>query len=155
MDLAGIIEIVNAKFGEGFGSIDEEVSTDTVRLTPEKWGQLAPFLRETPELFFDAMMCITGIDEGVESENLAVIYNLHSMKHNHKLEIYVSMPKSDPKVPSVEQIWRVADWFEREVFDMYGIEFDGHRDLRRICFQATGKVFPFEKITNFLKRGTE
>ena len=80
MDLAGIIEIINAKFGEDFVSIDEEVSTDTVRLTPEQWGQLAPFLRETPELFFDAMMCITGIDEGVESENLAVVYNLHSMK---------------------------------------------------------------------------
>ena len=149
MDLAGIIEIVNAKFGEGFGSIDEEVSTDTVRLTPEKWGQLAPFLRETPELFFDAMMCITGIDEGVESENLAVIYNLHSMKHNHKLEIYVSMPKSDPKVPSVEQIWRVADWFEREVYDMFGIEFEGHRDLRRILLPSDWDGFPLRKDYEF------
>ena len=149
MDLAGIIGIINAKFGEDFASIDEEVSADTVRLTPEKWGQLAPFLRETPELFFDAMMCITGIDEGVESENLAVIYNLHSMKHNHKLEIYVSMPKSDPKVPSVEQIWRVADWFEREVYDMFGIEFEGHRDLRRILLPSDWEGFPLRKDYEF------
>ena len=95
-------------------------------------------------------MCIRdSIDEGVESENLAVIYNLHSMQHNHKLEIYVSMPKSDPKVPSVEQIWRVADWFEREVYDMFGIEFEGHRDLRRILLPSDWDGFPLRKDYEF------
>ena len=155
MDFVGIVESINAKFGKDFASIDEEVSEETVRITPEQWGQLAPFLREEPELFFDAMMCITGIDEGEDSENLAVVYNLHSMKHNHKLEVYVSTLKNDPKVPSVEQIWRIADWFEREVFDMYGIEFDGHRDLRRILLPSDWEGFRFAKIMNFLKRGTE
>ena len=67
------------------------------------------------------MMCITGIDEGIDSTNLGVVYNLHSMKYNHKIEIYIPVDKNDPKIFSVEKIWRMAEWFEREIYDMYGL----------------------------------
>ena len=76
-----------------------------------------------------------GIDIG--EENLESRYNLHSMKHDHYVEIRLTVPRSNPKVPSVEQVWRIADWFERETYDMFGIEFVGHRDLRRILLPAT------------------
>ena len=83
MDFAGILTAINTKFGDGFATIDEEAAPETVRVSPSQWGELAPFLREEYTLSFDAMMCITGIDEGAESENLGVVYNFHSMKHNH------------------------------------------------------------------------
>ena len=149
MDFAGILTAINTKFGDGFASVDEEAAPETVRVSPSQWGELGPFLREDDTLSFDAMMCITGIDEGAESENLAVVYNLHSMKHNHKLEVYVPTPRTAPKVPSVEQIWRIADWFERETYDMFGIEFEGHRDLRRILLPSDWEGFRSGRIISF------
>lgn len=149
MDFAAIIEHIKAKFGSDFISADEQSPRETVVVSSDRWARLAPFLREQPELFFDSMMCITGIDEGDESENLGVVYNLHSMKHNHKLEVYVPTPRSNPKIPSVEQIWRIADWFEREVYDMYGIQFEGHRDLRRILLPDDWEGFPLRKDYEF------
>ncbi|MBH30811.1 MAG: NADH-quinone oxidoreductase subunit C [Candidatus Marinimicrobia bacterium] len=149
MDFAGILTAINTKFGDGFATVDEEAAPETVQVSPSKWGELAPFLRKDDTLSFDAMMCITGIDEGAESENLAVVYNLHSMKQNHKLEVYVSTPRTAPKVPSVEQIWRIADWFERETYDMFGIEFEGHRDLRRILLPSDWEGFPLRKDYQF------
>lgn len=149
MDFAGILTAINTKFGDGFATIDEEAAPETVRVSSSQWGELAPFLREEDTLSFDAMMCITGIDEGAESENLGVVYNFHSMKHNHKLEVYVPTPRIAPKVPSVEQIWRIADWFERETYDMFGIEFEGHRDLRRILLPSDWEGFPLRKDYQF------
>lgn len=94
-------------------------------------------------------MCITGVDYGVDDSHLGVIYNLHSMKHLHKVEVRVAVPKGNPVVPSVEQIWRVADWFEREVYDMYGITFRGHRDLRRILLPEDWEGYPLRKDYEF------
>tara|TARA_Y100001956_G_C4126076_1_gene190144 strand:- start:121 stop:621 length:501 start_codon:yes stop_codon:yes gene_type:complete len=149
MDFDRILEYINNNFGKDFVSFDEELTPETIKVYSKNWHKLASFIREDEKLFFDSMMCITGIDEGIESEYLAVIYNLHSMKHKHKLEVYIQTPKSEPKVPSVEQIWRVADWFERETYDMYGIEFEGHRDLRRILLPSDWEGFPLRKDYKF------
>ena len=65
-------------------------------------------------------------------ENVGVVYHLYSMKHKHKLVLKVVAPKTDPKVPSVEKIWRSADWHEREAYDLIGIQFVGHHNLIRI-----------------------
>ena len=129
-------------------SVDENHSQRII-VSSNEWEELSKFLKNDYELFFDSMMCITGIDEGIESEYLAVMYNLHSMKYKHKIEVYIQISKSEPKVPSVEQIWRIADWFEREIYDMYGIEFEGHRDLRRILLPSDWEGFPLRKDYKF------
>ena len=149
MDFPGILEYLNNSLGKDFLIIDEELPPETVKVSAQNWNRLASFLREDEQLLFDAMMCITGIDEGIESEYLAVMYNLHSMKCKHKIEVYIQVSKSEPKVPSVEQIWRIADWFEREIYDMYGIEFEGHRDLRRILLPSDWEGFPLRKDYKF------
>ena len=149
MDFPGILEYLNNSLGKDFLIIDEELPPETVKVSAQNWNRLASFLREDELLFFDAMMCITGIDEGIESEYLAVMYNHHSMKYKHKIEVYIQISKSEPKVPSVEQIWRIADWFEREIYDMYGIEFEGHRDLRRILLPSDWEGFPLRKDYKF------
>lgn len=144
MQLDEIISYINDHFRQGLLPVSGEEPADHIEVSSADWGGLARFLYDDEKLKFDSMMCITGVDYG-EEEDLAVIYNLHSMTQSHKLEVRVSVPKSDPTVPSVERIWRIADWFEREVYDMYGITFEGHRDHRRILLPEDWEGFPLRK----------
>ena len=114
-----------------------------IQLSSEKWFEIASWLKSEESLLFDSLQCQMGIDIG--EENLESRYNLHSMKHDHYVEIRLSVPRSNPKVPSVEQVWRIADWFERETYDMFGIEFVGHRDLRRILLPDDWEGWPLRK----------
>ena len=72
-------------------------------------------------------------------------YNLHSMQHDHYTEIRIVVSIEDPKIPSVEEVWRIADWFERETYDMFGIQYTGHRDLRRILLPDDWEGWPLRK----------
>ncbi|HJL79259.1 MAG TPA: NADH-quinone oxidoreductase subunit C [Candidatus Marinimicrobia bacterium] len=122
----------------------EEIPTDHIPLNGDKWFEIALFIRDEPDWKFDSLQCITGVDLG-EENGLEVRYNLHSMVHSHKIEIRIPLNRDKPVVPSVEQVWRVGDWFEREVYDMYGITFKGHRDLRRILLPDDWEGWPLRK----------
>ena len=113
-------------------------------LNPINWNEIAVFLQSDDNLFFDQLECLTGMDLGAE-ESLEVRYNLHSMKHRHKVEIRISADRDNPNIPSVEQIWRMANWFEREAYDMYGIVFEGHRDMTRILCPEDWDGWPLRK----------
>jgi len=118
------------KFGDAVLDFNEEVLDPYIKITPEKTFEIAKFLKDDPELSFDALMCLSGMDYGADT-NLGVVYNLHSMmKQNHKITIRVDVPRDKPTVPSVEKVWRTADWHEREAYDLMGIHFEGHRVAR-------------------------
>ena len=131
---------ISEKFSD---SIDGEPNNDWIQLKPENWLKIAKWLKSDEELSFDSLQCNTGMDlgEGV----LESRYNLHSMKHLHKVEIRIKVSAEKPDIPSVEQVWRVADWFERETYDMFGINFIGHRDLRRILLPDDWEGWPLRK----------
>jgi len=95
----------------------------------EKLFDICHTLRDKEEFLFDYLMSLSGMDLG---DNLGVVYHLYSMKYKHKLVLKVFAPKTDPKVPSVEMIWRSADWHEREAYDLIGVVFEGHHNLVRI-----------------------
>jgi len=124
--------------------VPEEPHNDYIQLNADNWYEIARFLKTDKNLLFDSCQCITGVDLGEEND-LEVRYNLHSMKHLHKIEIRIAVERKRPSIPSVEQVWRVADWFEREVYDMYGIRFKGHRDLRRMLLPEDWKGWPLRK----------
>ena len=149
MDYREIVDYINRNFNELYSPDTREEPAEVLRVSPKDWTELAYFLRDDENLLFDSMMCITGIDYGIEDENLGVAYNLHSMTHHHKLEVRIDVPKSKPMIPSVEKIWRMADWFEREIYDMYGITFEGHRDHRRILLPEDWVGFPLRKDYEF------
>ena len=136
-------KILEEKFPDSV-VIPEEINNDYIQLKPDNWKEIAEFLKSDKELKFDSCQCITGIDLGIEN-NLEVRYNFHSMKYKHKIEIRIEIDRKKPNIPSVEQVWRVADWFEREVYDMYGIRFKGHRDLRRMLLPDDWKGWPLRK----------
>tara|TARA_B100001245_G_scaffold91146_1_gene65988 strand:+ start:679 stop:1371 length:693 start_codon:yes stop_codon:yes gene_type:complete len=135
-----VCQKISEKFPE---SIDAEQNDDWIQVKPENWLKIAKWLKSDEKLYFDSLQCNTGIDlgEGV----LESRYNLHSMKHLHKVEIRIKISAEKPDIPSVEQVWRVADWFERETYDMFGINFIGHRDLRRILLPDDWEGWPLRK----------
>ncbi|MCS5625915.1 MAG: NADH-quinone oxidoreductase subunit C, partial [Candidatus Marinimicrobia bacterium] len=98
---------------------NEDLAENQVELKGEQWLEMATFLKNDPNLCFDQLECITGIDTGEEGP-LQTRYNLHSMEHRHKIEVVISHDRENPKVASIEQLWRIGDWFERETYDMFG-----------------------------------
>ena len=88
-------------------------------------------------------MCITALDNG-DSKNFTIAYNFHSNKYNHSVEIRV-LVTDEEEVPSLANIWKTADWHEREAYDMMGIKFYGHPDLKRILLPEDWEGFPLRK----------
>lgn len=102
-------------------------------------------LYKNPTTYFDMLSCITGIDNGVEAGTMEVIYHLYSIPFNQSLALKVILSRENPEVESVNSIWKSANWLEREVYDMFGIAFKNHPDLRRILMPADWKGFPLRK----------
>lgn len=113
-------------------------------------GQLVDIcqvLRNDERLFFDLLACLTAIDNGVQVNTMEVIYNLTSIPYEHNLMLKVMVPRTAgnaklPVVPSIAHVWRTADWHEREAFDLVGIHFEGHPDLRRILLPTDWVGYP-------------
>ena len=142
MDLSETIQSVKSTFPEAV--VSQEEQTSYMQISPEQWGEVAVYLRDEAPLRFDALMCLTGFDHG-PGQGLGVIYSLHSMEHNHKLEVRIEVPRDGGSVPSVAQVWRTADWHEREAYDMFGITFRDHPDHRRMLLPDDWEGHPLRK----------
>jgi len=116
----------------------------------EKLAAVCLFLRDHEETYFDFLSCISAVDNGVEAGSFSVVYHLASIPHQHQLTLKVIVEndrRSDnlPVVPTVSGVWRTADWHEREAFDLMGIYFEGHPDLRRILLPEDWEGYPLRK----------
>jgi len=106
--------------------------------------------RDDADLRFDILMDLTAVDylkyPGREfGPRFEVVYHLYSLPHNHRVRIKVSVEEDGAHVPSVVPLWLIANWFEREVWDMFGIRFDGHPDLRRLLMYEEFQGHPLRK----------
>lgn len=100
-------------------------------------------LRETPELDFDYLFCLTGIDYG---ENLGVIYHLESLNEKHNIVVKVSTDdREKPELDTVSNIWRTAEFHEMEVYDFFGIIFKNHANMKRLFLPPEWDGFPLRK----------
>jgi NADH-quinone oxidoreductase subunit C len=130
------------KFGDAVLEFGETALQPFITIKPEQVDKIAQFLRDEEQFAFDYLMCLSGVDL---NENLGVIYHLYSMRHNHKIVLHTLTPKENPNVKSVAMLWRTADWHEREAYDMFGIRFEGHPDLRRILLPDDWEGYPLRK----------
>ncbi len=133
------------EFGDSILSLEEVVLDSFILIAPDAIADIARYLVEDSELAFDSLMCLSGVDLGVKEENLEIVYHLFSMTHRHTVVLKVHLPKEDPHIPSVEDIWKTANWHEREAYDLYGITFEGHSDLRRILMPEDWEGHPLRK----------
>ena len=106
---------------------------------------LMSFLHSDANLYFDSLSSITGIDNGVESNQMEVVYSLYSIPNDLHLMVKVILNREKPVVASLCSIWKAADWHERETYDLLGIHFKGHPDLRRILLPADWEGHPLRK----------
>ncbi len=111
----------------------------------ESVTSIATELQQNPTTYFDQLICITGLDNGLEANSMEVVYTLNSIPFNQSIMLKVVLPRDNPEIESVASIWKSANWLEREVFDMYGIRFLNHPDLRRILLPADWDGFPLRK----------
>jgi NADH-quinone oxidoreductase subunit C len=132
--------------------VSQEEITEIPNSTPfgiiikkEVLPSLCESLYKNPSTYFDMLSCITGVDNGPESGTMEVIYHLYSIPFHESLVLKVILSRENPELESVVSVWKTANWLEREVYDMFGITFTNHPDLRRILMPADWKGYPLRK----------
>jgi NADH-quinone oxidoreductase subunit C len=117
----------------------------TVYIRPQSLHRMAEFLRDAPQLLFEFLADVTAVDLHPNEPRFEVIYHLLSIEKNARLRLKVRLPGSDPRVESMVPVWPAANAFEREVFDLFGIVFEGHPYLRRILMPEDWQGHPLRK----------
>lgn len=110
--------------------------------------QVCQFMRDDKRLFMDHLELLGGTDY---KDRIEVIYILFSMRHRHRYVLKCRLPREEPRIHTVESVWAVANWHEREAYDMFGIVFEGHSDLRRILCPDDWEGYPLRKDYKFPK----
>jgi len=121
----------------------EGVLDPFAKITADRIRDVCVFLRDEDRFAFDSLMCLSGVDYA--NGKLGVVYHLHSTQWNHKITLKVEVTVEQPACPSVESVWKTANWHEREAYDLFGIVFDGHPDLRRILLPDDWEGHPLRK----------
>lgn len=156
-------EIYNILKGKFDGAI-VDFKTDLpfeqlIIVDPKEINKVCLFLKEDESLFFNSLMNLSGVDEAngekiqeadgstsIKGGTLSVYYHLYSIKLGHKTTLKTYTERENPEVESVSSVWRTADWHEREAYDMYGIKFLNHPDLRRILMPEDWEAgYPLRK----------
>ncbi len=140
-------EKLKSQFGEAVLRTEEFRKELTVFVKREKMLDVLSFLRDDPEMLFDMFIDVTAVDYLKMEKNprFQVVYHLRSLKHNQRIRVKVPVSESDLKIPSIHTLWKGAAWCEREVYEMYGIIFEDHPDLRRLLIPETFTHFPLRK----------
>lgn len=143
--------LLTGHFGEEIVLKAEETAVQPALVVPTgRIAEVCAFLHEHEATYFDFLSCLTALDNGPAKGTMEVIYHLYSIPYEHHLVLKVGVPRnaegeSLPEVPSVSGVWRTADWHEREAYDLVGIRFAGHPDLRRILCAADWVGHPLRK----------
>jgi len=150
--LANLEAVLPGVFGDALKSLVVDRGEITVVVAPDQLRDVMTRLRDTNTLKFECLMDVCGVDYSTfgdrawEGRRFAAVYHLLSLAHNRRLRVRAFAADDDfPVMPTVHDIWPAANWFEREAFDLYGIVFDGHPDLRRLLTDYGFVGHPFRK----------
>jgi NADH-quinone oxidoreductase subunit C len=146
VDAKAIHDRLVARFGEKITGFQSETLQPWAVVTTDAIAEVAGFCKSEADLAFDNLMCLSGVDYPKETPpRMEVVYHLYSYAHDHGFVLKVHLPRENPTCPTVEGVWGVANWHEREAFDMFGIAFTGHSDLRRILLPDDWEGYPLRK----------
>ena len=144
MQTKDIFNKLQTKFGTNIVELVEleNVLDPFIVVLPDEIKNITMFLRDNNEMQFDYLSMISGVDD---KDSIWAVYHLYSIPLKHKLVLKIKLNRNKPIVPTVERVWKTANWHEREAFDMFGIEFDGHPDLDRILCPEDWVGYPLRK----------
>ena len=151
MDFNEIKNLLTEKFGtEVLKGTETSGLQPALIIDPVFIVEVCKELRDNPNTWFDFLSCLSGVDFGVQDTRFAVVYHLASIPH--KLQLVLKTIKEHdrnseelPSFLSVAEVWRTAEWHEREAYDLFGIYFEGHPDLRRILLPDDWEGYPLRK----------
>lgn len=157
-----IFDHLKRKLGDNIAALDESVKSPYIQVARESIYPVMECLRDDPELQFDFLQLVTAIDY---PDRFVCAYHLYSYPKTHEIAIKTDLPRENPSVASVAPLWPAADWHEREQFDLMGVVFEGHPNLRRIMLPEDWEGHPLRKdyvqpdeyhgISNVRKAGRE
>jgi NADH-quinone oxidoreductase subunit C len=135
---------LEAKFPGQVAEFAGNVFDPYLMVHPDAIVEICRYLRDDPEVRCEILSDLTAIDLP-KKEIIQLPYHLYSYTHKHGIVLKVNLPRDNPRVATVENVWKAANWFEREVFDLFGVVFEGHSDLRRILLPEDWVGHPLRK----------
>jgi NADH-quinone oxidoreductase subunit C len=150
VDGAALLDEVRARFGGAVLESHDHRGDHTVVVERRALRDVLAFCRDAGALAFDVLMDLTAVDYSKfpgreDGPRFEVVYHLYSLAHNHRLRVKVRVDEDDPVVPTAVALWPIANWYEREVWDMFGVRFEGHPDLRRLLMYEEFVGHPLRK----------
>ena len=150
MTLQEIHSRLREKFGEAIAPWSQAEAGDSwIGVAAEALYPVCQFLKQDPALAFDYLRLITGVDW---TDRISSVYHLYSFDHQHLAVLRVDLPRENPRLASVADLWPAADWHERETWDMMGISFRGHPNLKRILMYEGFKGHALRKDYRYNQR---
>jgi NADH-quinone oxidoreductase subunit C len=143
-----VLTRLREKFGDAVLETHSQFGDDTAVVRRERWREIATFLRDDPQCAMNMFVDITAVDYPDRLPRFEVVLHLRSLDRGHRVRLKTRVGDAegnDAHVESVVPVWKGANWFEREVYDMFGIRFDGHPDLRRILMYPEFKGYPLRR----------
>jgi NADH-quinone oxidoreductase subunit C len=139
-----IHELLRARFGDDVGPLSEPKVDPFCVVKRERIAEVCRFLKAEPGIDMDFLEDETAVD-WPKRNVIEVVYHLLSYRHRHAIVLKVEADRAAPVVPTVEGVWKTANWFEREIYDLFGVDFPGHPDLRRIMLPDDWVGHPLRK----------
>ncbi len=143
--LTKVVEKLRTQFPTSLLEAKEFRAETTLHIKKEDIVAVCKFLRDDPDCGFDYLSDLCGADAYTPENRFDVVYNLYSLASKQRLRLKVFTDEADMHVPSVTSVWAGAEWPEREAYDMFGIIFDGNKDLRRMYMPEEFEYFPLRK----------
>ena len=142
-------ELIPQKLRENFPQVNFDFvdyrGDLSVKFDKEHVNKICRFLKEDQELDFKLCEDVTAVDWAKRKNRFTVVYHIFSFKHNFRLRLKADVDESECSIDTVSSVWRTADWHERETYDMFGITFNNHPDLRRMYMPEDFKYHPLRK----------
>jgi NADH-quinone oxidoreductase subunit C len=147
-----LIEKLKQRFGGVVLRVEEARGEETVTVARDTALETLRVLRDDPEFAFDMLIDVTAVDWLDRQPRFDVVYHLKSIARGHRLRVKIEVAADDAWVHSAYPVWKSADWLERECYDMFGIQFRAHPDLRRILLYDSFTGHPLRKDYPYQKR---
>lgn len=149
------LEIIKGEFADHVVETHSQHGDETIVVKPEVWRRVMQFAYEHSQLDFKMLTDLTVVDylgRRPRRERFEVVVHLYSITKRHRIRIKARLPEGEPRIDSLTPIWAGADWFEREAWDLYGVRFNDHPNLRRILLYEEFEGHPLRKDYPVRKR---